>query len=74
MDYLLFKTHVSETGFCLRLQVEPTHLAPLDRPVLFPSLRNAVFEITARTMDTVQNCDRQILICHRHILQVLTAE
>jgi hypothetical protein len=29
---LLFKTHnVSETGFCLRLQVEPTQLGPVDR-------------------------------------------
>jgi hypothetical protein len=29
---LLFKTHnVSESGFCLRLQVEPTQLDPVDR-------------------------------------------
>jgi hypothetical protein len=29
----LFKVHkVSETGFCLRLQVEPTQLGPIDRP------------------------------------------
>jgi hypothetical protein len=28
----LFKTrNVSETGFCLRLQVEPTQLGPIDR-------------------------------------------
>jgi hypothetical protein len=29
---LLFKTHnVSETGFCLRLQMTPTQLGPIDR-------------------------------------------
>jgi uncharacterized membrane protein YkgB len=28
----LFKTHsIPETGFCLRLQVEPTQLGPVDR-------------------------------------------
>jgi hypothetical protein len=26
------KHNVSETGFCLRLQVEPTQLGPIDRP------------------------------------------
>jgi hypothetical protein len=35
---VLFKTHnVSETGFCLRLQVESTQLGPIDRAS--PSLR-----------------------------------
>jgi hypothetical protein len=34
----LFKTHnVSETGFCLHLQVKPTQLGPIDRAS--PSLR-----------------------------------
>jgi hypothetical protein len=27
----LFKTHISETGFCLHLQVEPTQLGPIKR-------------------------------------------
>jgi hypothetical protein len=26
-----FKTHFSGTGVCLRLQVEPTHLGPIDK-------------------------------------------
>jgi hypothetical protein len=29
---VLFKTHnISETGFCLRLQVDPNQLGPIDR-------------------------------------------
>jgi hypothetical protein len=36
-----FSTHnVSETGFCLRLQVEPTQLGPIDRAT--PYLRTPV--------------------------------
>jgi hypothetical protein len=32
----LFETHnVSEIGFCLRLQVEPTQLGPIDRASLY---------------------------------------
>jgi hypothetical protein len=27
----IFKNNVSETGFCLRLQVKPTLLGPIDR-------------------------------------------
>jgi hypothetical protein len=27
----IFQNNVSETGFCLRLQVEPTQLGPIDR-------------------------------------------
>jgi hypothetical protein len=41
----LFKTHnVAETGFCLRLQVRPTQLGPIDRasPCLRISHRNVV--------------------------------
>jgi hypothetical protein len=34
---LLFKTHVSETGFCLRLQVELTQLGLID--IASPYLR-----------------------------------
>jgi hypothetical protein len=29
LSYLLFKTHVSETGFCLRFQLKPTQLGPI---------------------------------------------
>jgi hypothetical protein len=38
----LFKTHnVSETAFCLRLQVEPTHFGPIDRVTLrVPALKS----------------------------------
>jgi hypothetical protein len=27
----LFKTYVSDTGFCIHLQIEPTRLGPIDR-------------------------------------------
>jgi hypothetical protein len=36
----LFKNIVSETGFCLRLQVKPTQLGPIDRAS--PYLRTPV--------------------------------
>jgi hypothetical protein len=29
---IYFSKHVSETGFCLRLQVKPTQLGPIDSP------------------------------------------
>jgi hypothetical protein len=32
----LFKTHVSETGFCLHLQVEPSQLRSIDRASPYP--------------------------------------
>jgi hypothetical protein len=35
----LIKTHnVSETGFCLRLQVESAHMSLIDHPISQPSL------------------------------------
>jgi hypothetical protein len=76
-----FKHDVSETGFCLYLQVEPTQLGPKERENYSPlahlsrfhlttetesSLRNFMFLITYRTMDNVHNCIL-ILIYHRHI-------
>jgi hypothetical protein len=36
----IFQNTVSETGFCLRLQVKPTQLGPIDRAS--PSLRTLV--------------------------------
>jgi hypothetical protein len=33
----IFQNNVSETGFCLRLQVKPTQFGPIDRAS--PSLR-----------------------------------
>jgi hypothetical protein len=30
------KHHISETGFCIHLQVEPTQLSPIDRAILSP--------------------------------------
>jgi hypothetical protein len=33
--------HVSETGFCLRLQVEPTQLGPIDTASRY--LRNRIY-------------------------------
>jgi hypothetical protein len=45
------KTHnVSETGFCLRLQVKPTQLGPIDRASPCLSLRKAVFLNKNRTV------------------------
>jgi hypothetical protein len=38
--FLIFRNNISETGFCLRLQVKPTQLGPLDRTS--PYLRTAV--------------------------------
>jgi hypothetical protein len=38
LNYCVFKTHhVSETGFCLRVQVKPTQLGPID--IVSPCLR-----------------------------------
>jgi hypothetical protein len=46
--------HVSETGFCLRLQVKPTQLGPIDKPSPYlrteSSLRNFVFWNINRTV------------------------
>jgi hypothetical protein len=53
---LYLKRNISETVFCLRLQILPTQLVSLD------SLRNIVFEMKDRTMDNVQNYDSCINI------------
>jgi hypothetical protein len=62
---------VSETGFCLRIQVEPTQLRPVDRASFClrtkSSLRNVVFGIKDRTMDNVQNCDININVTSSQI-------
>jgi hypothetical protein len=52
------KHNGSETGFYLRLHVEPTQLGPINTA----SLRNVVFQIKDRMMDNVQNCDNYINI------------
>jgi hypothetical protein len=56
------KLIVSEPVFCLRLQVQPTQLSPIDIVSLSPetdsSLRNVVFSIKDKMMAYVQNCDR----------------
>jgi hypothetical protein len=43
------KHDVSDTAFCLRLQVEPTQISE-------SSLRNVVFKKKVRTTDNSQNC------------------
>jgi hypothetical protein len=39
------KHDVSETGFCLRLQVEPTQFSPVDIELVYISLRMLCFHI-----------------------------
>jgi hypothetical protein len=50
----IFQNNVSETGFCLRLQVKPTQLGPIDRASPYlrteSSLRNVVFWKINRTI------------------------
>jgi hypothetical protein len=38
-----FSNNVSETGFCLRLQVKPTQLGPIDRAI--PHLRKGMYRL-----------------------------
>jgi hypothetical protein len=51
--FYLKQYNVSETAFCLRLQVEPTHLVPIDRasPYLLTGLRNVVFRCNRKQDD-----------------------
>jgi hypothetical protein len=61
----LFKTHVSDTGFCLRLQVKPTQLGPIERANHY--LQNPVSETVCalnknRTSDNVQKHNNYINI------------
>jgi hypothetical protein len=48
------KHDVSETEICLRLQMEPSQLDPIDRASLSLSLSLRTGE---RTMDSTRNCD-----------------
>jgi hypothetical protein len=70
------KHDVSQTGFCLRLQVKPTQLGPIDRAS--PSLRTPMPACVLKnkqdvvldkdkTMDNVQNTIF-VLMYHRHKL------
>jgi hypothetical protein len=38
--------HVSETGFCLRLQVEPTQLVQIDRASLSPDTSRIITRLS----------------------------
>jgi hypothetical protein len=51
---------VSETGFFLHRQAEPTQFGPID--IVSLCLQIVVFQIKNRTMDDIQNCDSYINI------------
>jgi hypothetical protein len=62
IHYTLFylKHNVLETGFCIRIQAEPTQLGPIDRASVFRFHLKTETESTLRndrTMDNAQNCD-----------------
>jgi hypothetical protein len=65
---VLFKHNVPQTGFCIRLQVEPAQLGPIDRwgpsSIYWAQLSRSHMktETESRTMDNVQNCDSYINI------------
>jgi hypothetical protein len=46
----LFKTYVSETGFCVRLQVEPTQLGPIDKASPYHRIFEILFTDTCALM------------------------
>jgi hypothetical protein len=52
------KQNFSKTGFCLRLQVEPTQLGPIDGA----NLRFWKFQIKDEGMDNIQNCDSHVTL------------
>jgi hypothetical protein len=55
----LFKTHVSETGFCLHLQVKPIQLGPTDRA-------SPYLQTPAPTQDRVYKSSRAQIICENY--------
>jgi hypothetical protein len=51
---VFYLKHVSEAGFCLRLQVEPKKLGPIED---LESETSVVFSTKVRTTYNVQDCD-----------------
>jgi hypothetical protein len=84
------KQNVSETGFCLLLQVEPNRVVPIEKDSLChrkqrlafywekteteSSLRYTVFEIKDRTMNNVQKCDSYFHISYLLLCILLKAQ
>jgi hypothetical protein len=78
--YSLSSFYLSETGFCLRLQVDPTQLGPIDRASLYLNLNknrmldnvqkhNSYINIpSSQTFRSYSCCVFSQTVCHNMIL------